>query len=115
MYSRILICGGRRFDSQEHFQNVMVVMQPMFAPRFCIFEGGANGADRMAQIWARLNGYPQATMPANWNYYGYGAGTKRNTDMLDFFLPDVVIAMPGGKGTADMVKQSLERGIAVFQ
>ena len=114
MYSRILICGGRSFSSHEHFHKMIAMVQGQFAPRFCIFEGGANGADRMAQLWAKMNGYPQATMPANWAYYGFGAGTKRNTDMLDFFLPDVVIAMPGGTGTANMVKQSLERGIPIY-
>lgn len=115
MYSRILICGGRRFDSEEHFQKVINVMQPMFADKFVIIEGGANGADRMARLWAQRNGYPIITMAANWQFYQLAAGTLRNTWMLDFALPDVVIALPGGKGTANMVKQALARGIKVYQ
>lgn len=114
MYSRILICGGRSFDNQEYFNKVIEVMEPKFNKRFCIFEGGATGVDRMARVWAKMNGHPHACMPANWTYHGNSAGAIRNTDMLDFFLPDVVIALPGNKGTGNMVKQATDRNIPVY-
>lgn len=114
-YSRILFTGGRSFDSQQHFNNVVEAVKPFFAPYFCIIHGGANGADKMAGRWAMLEGYPLIVMPANWGKYELAAGTMRNKWMLDWALPDVVIALPGGKGTFNMVKQAKERGIHVFQ
>jgi hypothetical protein len=114
-YSRILVCGGRSFDDEQHFQNVMDAVKPFFAEKFCIIHGGANGADKMAGRWAMLQGLPMMVIPANWTFYQLGAGTLRNTWMLDWGLPDCVIALPGNKGTANMVKQALARKIMVFK
>ena len=43
---------------------------------------------------------------ADWAKYGPVAGPIRNQDMLDLHRPKMVIAFPGGKGTADMVKRA---------
>lgn len=50
--------------------------------------------------------------PADWERNGRAAGPIRNRQMLDG-KPDLVIAFPGGKGTADMVAEAKRRGIAV--
>lgn len=113
MYSRILICGGRSFTDQKLFNEVMNDMFPKFSDRFIIIEGGANGADRMAQLWAKLHGFPHASVHANWHYYGLAAGHKRNGWMLEFLNPDLVIAFPGGRGTRNMIGQALEKGITI--
>lgn len=115
MPSRILICGGREFDDQELFDRSMDLALPWFDARFCVIHGGARGADRMGSYWAIQHGYPLITMPANWSFYGKQAGSLRNGWMLDFGLPDLVIAFPGGIGTANMVKQSKGRGILVWE
>lgn len=114
-YSRVLICGGRSFDDQQYFNAVMEAVQPFFAPYFCVIHGGANGADKMAGRWAMLNGYPLIVMPANWNHYQQTAGPIRNRWMLDWTTPDCVIALPGGRGTDNMVKLARDRKIVVFQ
>lgn len=40
-----------------------------------------------------------------------GAGPIRNSFMLALG-PDLVLAFPGGRGTADMVRQASEAGVA---
>ena len=108
--------GGRRFADQKLFNETMDhAVANLFAKRYCIFEGGANGADRMAQLWAKLAGRAHATMPANWHYYDHAAGCIRNQDMLDFFNPDLAIEFPGGKGTKDMRDRLLKANVKIYQ
>jgi hypothetical protein len=112
--SRILVCGGRDFKNQVLFNIVMEAMTPYRSSYFCIIHGHCRGADMMAQDWAVSRGQPFISMPANWDIYPDAAGTVRNKWMLDFGLPDLVIAFPGGNGTADMMRQAMDRGIYVF-
>src|SRR5216684_4086692 len=68
--------------------------------------GGATGADQFAMEWA-------ATKPeikryvchADWETHGRAAGPIRNEKMLTW-KPDLVVAFPGGVGTADMVRRA---------
>lgn len=51
--------------------------------------------------------------PADWKRHGRAAGPIRNQKMLEE-KPEMVVAFPGGKGTADMVKKAGQAGIEVF-
>lgn len=115
MKSRILICGGREFKDQALFDKTMLEIKPWIADYFCVIQGGARGADRMAQLWAFFQGCAMIAMPANWDYYDKKAGPVRNKWMLDFGLPDLIVALPGNSGTANMVKQARERNIDVYE
>jgi hypothetical protein len=44
---------------------------------------------------------------------GKAAGPIRNQRMIDEGKPDLVIAFPGGRGTADMVSRAKKAGIPV--
>jgi hypothetical protein len=35
--------------------------------------------------------------------------------MLDEGIPDLVVAFPGGRGTANMVRQARERGFEILE
>lgn len=115
MKSRILICGGRAFNDRPLFDRTIKQLRPYLAKQYCIINGFARGADMMAHTWAFFEGCPSLCIPANWDFYGKAAGTLRNTWMLDFGLPDLVIAFPGGHGTANMVAQSKKRAVDVWE
>jgi hypothetical protein len=70
----------------------------------CLIQGGSTGADALAKAWAIKNGVPMFECPANWSYYGTSAGPVRNAWMVDYFPTTLVVAFPGGSGTASMVK-----------
>jgi hypothetical protein len=53
-----------------------------------------------------MNYVPVIEFPANWKVYGRAAGPIRNMKMLLEGKPDLVVAFPGGIGTADMVKKA---------
>ncbi len=54
-------------------------------------------------------------IPADWDKFGKGAGPIRNQQMIDEGKPDLVVAFPGGTGTADMVKRAKKHGIEVIE
>lgn len=43
------------------------------------------------------------------------AGPKRNQRMLDKGKPDLVLAFPGGDGTADMVRKAKSAGVPIIE
>jgi hypothetical protein len=82
-----------------------------------VIEGGAAGADTIAGERADYYGIPHCTFKANWGYYGKAAGPIRNRWMLEFGMPERVVAFHSNieesKGTANMVKCARRAGIQV--
>lgn len=72
-------------------------------------------ADYCGYMWALRVGIQTATMAANWSKHGKAAGPIRNEAMakLGEAIGAIVIAFPGGRGTADMISRAGERGLNV--
>lgn len=104
-----LICGGRDFADQRMFDDVMGRLVAMWGCPAKVVHGDARGADMMADNWARLMAVEIVACPADWEKHGAAAGPIRNEDMLINHLPKRIIAFPGGKGTADMVRRAKNR------
>jgi ABC-type Fe3+-hydroxamate transport system substrate-binding protein len=111
---RVLVCGGRDFDDTELMINSMLFLHEK-TPFSCIIEGGARGADRGARTFAIYMNIPFETYFADWDKYGKGAGPIRNKQMIVEGKPDMVIAFPGGHGTANMIKQATNAGIKIIE
>lgn len=105
---RILVCGGRSYEDWNAVSKALKSLEPTV-----IIQGGAPGADRLAQKWAEHNAIPVVTYPANWNT-GKKGGPMRNAFMLGDSRPDMVVAFPGGTGTADMVRQAVAASVPVM-
>ena len=102
-----IICGGRDFSDQEMFDSAMNSVMTLRGCPSQVVQGGATGADALARAWAKRMAVPCATEEANWAAYGNAAGPIRNRRMLDEWNPvSAVIAFPGGRGTADMVRKA---------
>lgn len=114
---RILICGGRNYNGDVPWNHVMSVLARIHrdSPISAIIQGGASGADLLARCWAEMYGVKCITVPALWDEHGKAAGPIRNKRMLVDFKPDLVVAFPGGRGTADMVRQAQEAGVKIRQ
>lgn len=109
---RLLVCGGRDFEDWDLFKDSMTEL--VKDVDHVIISGRAKGADTMAQAWAKYRGYQFEGYLADWEAYGKAAGHMRNKRMLDEGHPDLVIAFPGGKGTANMVEQATKAGVKVI-
>ena len=135
--SKILVAGGRKFgefsyrvksgDRWEEIQRdyeqakaerillnaVLIIAKPTF-----IVQGTANGADRMAVLWANKNGVAHSgdKYKPDWEGRGLKAGTERNRFMLkDNPDIDYIIAFDGGSGTENMKFEARKRGLFVSE
>jgi hypothetical protein len=109
---RILVCGGRDFHNPSLVHYSLV---PYEDDDLVIIQGEASGADTLAKKWAIAFGYKYESYPANWGKYGKRAGYIRNVQMLNEGKPDLVIAFPGGKGTAMMINLAEAAGVPVVK
>lgn len=113
---RVLVCGGRDYDDSRRLFQVLDKLHSE-AGIDAIIEGGARGADRLARHWAE-HPYGCAvveTYEADWENQGSFAGPARNARMLAEGRPDLVIAFPGGRGTADMMRKARKAGVEVIE
>jgi YspA, cpYpsA-related SLOG family len=102
---RILVCGGRDFhDSALVYRTLDCWCRKAVVD--AVIDGNAPGADRIAGYWARKHRIKNIKFPADWKAHGKAAGPIRNQRMIDEGKPDVVVAFPGGKGTADMIRRA---------
>lgn len=112
---RVLVCGGRNFSGSDRLKRELDSLHKgPRGPIRCVIHGGARGADIMAGEWARQRGIDCIAYEANWELEGRSAGPLRNKRMLDEGFPDLVVAFPGGRGTANMIRQATERGSEVI-
>ena len=113
---RLLVCGGRDYkDAPTVYYTLNMQRRLNFGTIACLIHGGAKGADEMAGYWAERNEIPVKVYPAEWAKHGKKAGPVRNQLMIDDGKPEYVIAFPGGRGTADMVRRAKAAGIPVHE
>jgi UDP-N-acetylmuramoylalanine-D-glutamate ligase len=112
----IIVCGGRGFKNREFVFHVLDKLMGFGAGGIVrVAHGNASGVDSLAQDWAEVRGVECVKYPALWKEEGLAAGPLRNQRMLDAEQPDLVVAFPGGKGTADMVQRAKNAGIATIK
>lgn len=107
---RVLVCGGRDYADRDLLFMALDTLK-LTRGVIIIISGCARGADTLGIEWAEARGVAVARFPADWEKYRRAAGPIRNQQMLVEGKPDLVIAFPGGRGTADMVKRATTAGI----
>lgn len=125
---RILVCGGRMstlrsmgIDTGLLANKLSKTLTEIWAcgkREVTIIHGGADGADEFANTWAFCTRSPHLVFPIpkeDWDRVGSIAGALRNTKMLAEGKPDIGISLPGGNGTADMVKKMKAAGLRVLE
>ena len=110
-----LICGGRDFDDRDMFNAAMGDLLRLKGCPDRVIHGAAFGADTMADGFARRMACRVSIYQPRWKEHGKAAGPIRNQQMIDEGKPNLVIAFPGGKGTADTVARARKAGIDVAE
>lgn len=111
---RVIICGGRDYtDTKKMCLFLDRVHKDL--PIDVVIEGNAQGAGRIASFWARSRNIDNLKFKADWDKHGKAAGYIRNQQMLDEGKPDMVIAFPGGNGTAHMITIARKAGVRVIE
>ena len=107
---KVLVTGGRDFADADRLHDAIVKLKPTV-----VVHGWARGADTLAMEWAKKREIPCMCYPARWKTYGAAAGPLRNSEMIEKEKPDMVLAMPGGRGTAHMIQCAEAAGIPVVR
>jgi hypothetical protein len=111
---RVLVCGGRDFSDTVRVYRALDELKRHNVID-AVIEGDARGADRIAGYWARKNRIDNIKFPADWDKDGRAAGPIRNERMLREGKPNLVLAFPGGKGTANMKRLAEQAGVPVVE
>jgi hypothetical protein len=137
---RVLVCGGRDFEDRYRVYAELdriadTSKEHMLGKnQLLIIHGDCKtGADHFADEWFVLHcGFHDVLpFPADWDdishpdavvrtrrdgtKYDAKAGPRRNQKMIDEGKPDIVLAFPGGDGTADMVRRARKAGVKVIE
>ena len=108
---RIIITGGRTYTDATTIRQTLAEYHQNPPP--VLVCGDAPGADReAATVAAYLLGWRVERHPAQWDRHGRAAGPIRNQHMADLGA-DLVLAFPGGRGTAHMVRCAQRAGIPI--
>lgn len=126
---RVLVTGGRTYIAYRTIRDVLATYDT--APPPTLVHGDAPGADTAAaQVAEFVFDWEMEPHPAEWptcrsdcprghrrrdrfgRWYCPWAGRRRNQAMADAGA-DILIAFPGGKGTADMTRRAQAAGIPV--
>lgn len=123
---KIIVCGGRDFTDHVFLFETLDALHKE-RPITLVIEGGqrtrtasqghqiVGGADYWGMRWAKRCNIPFVTVRAEWKIHGNAAGPIRNQQMLNDHKPDVVVAFPGGDGTADMVHKAKKYNTEVIE
>jgi hypothetical protein len=110
---KVIVCGSHLY-SQPNFIRQWLDWYHSGKRIKTLIEGGALHVDAIAGAWAVEHAIEHHKVKAEWTVYGLHAGPKRNAEML-LHGPHVVIAFPGGNGTANMVRQARAAGVPVIE
>lgn len=119
--TRIIVCGGRFFNDVALLWRSLDEIHNT-TPITLLVEGASDdvtgpyvGADFWAHQWALARQVPCLRQRAEWKKLGKRAGPIRNSEMLTRYLPDALVALPGDRGTADMVAKARRAGVKVIE
>lgn len=109
---KVVVTGSRHETDRKYVWGELARIHEQ-TPITRLAHGNAPGVDRLAADWARSVGLHPEAYSANWDGLGKIAGHCRNAFMLRRELPDLVVAFPGGSGTADCIGQAKALGLRV--
>ena len=111
---KVLVCGGRDYSNKDYVWGLLDQIHEERAVDM-IIHGACRGADEMAFEWSKWWSVNARAFPPDWSKHGKAAGPIRNQQMIDEGKPDLVVAFPGGRGTADMTRRARAAGIEVVE
>lgn len=101
---RIIIAGSRNFNDYDFLKSKIdfLISKINKAENITIVSGGANGADKLGERYAKENKLSLIICNANWDRFGKQAGYMRNLEMGS--ISDALVLLWDGqsKGSAMM-------------
>lgn len=95
---KLLVSGSRTIDDLDFVFDCLDEIRKEYKYN-TIIEGGANGVDSLAGLYARTRNLGHITKYAEWKKHGKGAGLIRNKEMVDLCDKGIAIWDGYSKGT----------------
>jgi hypothetical protein len=99
---KIIVAGGRDLKVTDSRVGYVADMLQAYGAE-AVLSGGAPGGDEIGEKAAGKLALPVQKYPADWIRFGKAAGPIRNEMMSQD--GNLLIALPGGTGTADMIRR----------
>lgn len=110
---RVLICAGRNYADNQRCRQAQDALQRQ-QPIQVLIHGGSQHLGGEIEGWAREQGADIVRYPPNWQLHGKLAERLRNLFMLRDSRPDLVLALPGGDDTEELLARARGSGIPVI-
>lgn len=107
---KVIVTGGRNYLDENKIFKTLDALNPTH-----VIQGGATGADSLSLAWAQRTNKICTTVYASWKEHGLSAGPRRNKYMIEEHPEAIILAFPGGKGTANCVETALNMGRVVLK
>ena len=111
---RLLVCAGRHFHDARLVEAELARLHACYTITAVIHGGHATLGPRI-EAWARSNLVHVIRYPATWQHLGKKAEIVRNDFMLEDGRADMLLALPGGRHTQDLVARAAARGVRVLR
>jgi len=115
----VVVTGGRDYRADRRIYEELDAVASKGPPVRFLIHGACRGTDMLAGNWARDREIDEVRMPARWKQ-SIDAGPERNRRMLKFAAElsepgerVMLLAFPGGLGTASCVREAERLGIEV--
>lgn len=107
---KLAIIGSRNFTDYQLFLTKVNEFIEKYGKPEIIISGGANGADTMAERWAKENQINIMIFHPEWDKYGKKAGILRNSDIVDASTHILAFPSKNGRGTQDSIRKGQKAG-----
>lgn len=103
---KLAIVGSRTYKNYKQFSNIVDnYIKFLDNDNIQIVSGGANGADTLAEKYAKENNYTTIIYKPDWQKYGKIAGILRNTYIAEECTHLIAFPSKEGRGTQDTIKK----------
>lgn len=106
---KVIVAGTRTFEDYDYLcecldeQILYITEENDIIDDIQIVSGGAKGADKLGERYARERGYSLKVFPAEWDKFGKSAGYRRNEQMAKYADACICFWDRQSKGTAHMI------------
>lgn len=111
----VVVTGGRDYEDRRVVFDTLDAIHAETPIRRLAQGECRTGADRLARLWALEHGACLVGYHALWQFHGTVAGPIRNRAMINAERPDIVVAFPGNRGTADCCAYAESEGFTVVR
>lgn len=101
---RVIVAGSRTMQDYNFLATILgVALKNIADDDIEIVSGGAKGADKLGEQYAKSRGLGIKVFPANWDTHGKAAGPIRNKQMAEYATHCITFWDGKSRGTKNMI------------